>query len=266
MPGNEKETIRFILENKKKINLKYIDKIKTIKIPHKNKKIKVTNKNLDNFYSDDSSKKADIYLNEKGISIKQDGGSFAFNRIQRKSLLNFFSKTLGFKDTNEIINKIDNQVQIFHNKKNDDDEKSSFSPLNVMSKTQFYTLLKYLMLDGSPMEKSEFPAQYILNSKKNISSQDDLKIFNFDEYFDKYSSVCMFRTRRCWYGQESNSEHNRAKGLLKELSNKPWCFDDVSGLPNKHKKTNKRWRDEIPQDERKTCYLLFIEEKKLSIS
>ena len=76
----------------------------------------------------------------------------------------------------------------------------------------------------------------------------------------------MFRTRRCWYGQESNSEHNRAKGLLKELSNKPWCFDDVSGLPNKHKKTNKRWRDESPQDERKTCYLLFIEEKKLSIS
>jgi hypothetical protein len=177
MPGNEKETIRFILENKNKINLKYIGKIKTIKIPHKNKKIKVTNKNLDNFYSDDSSKKADIYLNEKGISIKQDGGSFAYNRIQRKSLLNFFSKTLSFKDTNEIINKIDNQVQIFHNKKNDDDEKSSFSPLNVMSKTQFYTLLKYLMLDGSPMEKSEFPAQYILNSKKNISSQDDLFIF-----------------------------------------------------------------------------------------
>jgi hypothetical protein len=60
MPGNEKETIRFILENKNKINLKYIGKIKTIKIPHKNKKIKVTNKNLDNFYSDDSSKKADI--------------------------------------------------------------------------------------------------------------------------------------------------------------------------------------------------------------
>lgn len=259
MPGNEKKTIKFILQNKRKIELKYIGKIKTVKVPYKNNIITATSQNIEKFKSDDSSKKADIYLNDIGISLKQDGGSFAFNRIQRKFLPNFLSKILNFDNAEEIIKKIDVQIQSFHKK--NDDEISSFSPLEVMKREQFNILLKYLMLEGSPKEKSKFPAKYILNSKKRISLLGDLKIFSFEDYLNEFSLSHVLRMRRSWYGQESESEHKRAKGLLKTVDNKPWCFDNVSGLPNAHLKTNKRWRDDVPEAERKTCYYLMIEKK-----
>jgi hypothetical protein len=259
MPGNEKETINFILQNKNKIKLKYVGKIKTLKIPYKENIIIATPQNIKKFKSDNSRKKADIYINDIGISLKQEGGSFAFNRIQRKFLPNFLNKILNFENSEEIIKKIDFQIQIFHEK--NDDEISSFSPLEVMGHEQFNVLLKYLMLEGSPKEKSKFPAKYILNSKKRISLPEDLKIFSFEDYLDEFSLSHVLRMRRSWYGQESDSEHKRAKGLLKAADNKPWCFDNVSGLPKVHDKTNKRWRDDIPEEERKTCYYLMIEKK-----
>ncbi len=262
MRGNEKETIKFILENKKHINLKYIGKIKTIQIPHQDKKIEVTNDNLDDFYSDDAYKKADIYLNDKGISLKQEGGNFAFNRLQRQYLLNLFEKILKIKDARKIISKIDSKIKIFHNQKDNEGDNRNFSPLDVMTKEQFNAVLKYLMLEGSQKKKSKFTAEYILVSKNKIYSSKDLKIFNFEEYLNENSLVHNFARRRSWYGQSSDTEHRRAKGLLKTKENEQWCFSDVSGLPDLHEKTNKRWRDEIPEAERKTCYYLMIETKK----
>jgi hypothetical protein len=262
MRGNEKETIKFILENKKHINLKYIGKIKTIQIPHHDKKIEVTNNNLDDFYSDDAYKKADIYLNDKGISLKQEGGNFAFNRLQRQYLPNLFEKILKIKDAKKIIDKIDSKIKIFHNQKDDEEHNRNFSPLDVMTKEQFNTLLKYLMLEGSQDKKSQFPAEYILTSKKKISSNNDLRIFNFEEYLNLNSLTHDFARRRSWVGQSSDTEHKRAKGFFKIEENKEWCFNDVSGLPRVSKKTKKRWRDEIPEVERKTSYYLMIETKK----
>jgi hypothetical protein len=262
MPGNEKETIKFILENKKNINLKYIGKIKSIQVPYKDKKIEVTSENLENFYSDDSSKKADIYLNDKGISLKQEGGNFAFNRLQRKYLPDLLENILKIKDSAKIINKIDNKIENFHNQKNNAENERNFSPSDVMTKEQFNAVLKYLMLEGSPKKRSKFTAEFILVSKNKISSPNDLKIFNFEEYLNENSLVHNFARRRSWYGQSSDTEHKRAKGLLKAKNNKQWCFSDVSGLPNLHEKTNKRWREEIPEAERKTCYYLMIETKK----
>lgn len=168
MPGNEKQTIKFILNHKKDLNLKYIGKIQTIKIPYKNEKIEVTCENLKKFYSDDAKKKADIYLNDKGISLKQEGGSFAFNRLQRKYLLNLFKEILKFKDAQNIIDKLDNKIKTFHHQKNAEEEKRNFSPIDVMSQEQFNTVLKYLMLMGSQKEQSKFPAEYILISKKKF--------------------------------------------------------------------------------------------------
>jgi len=262
MPGNEKQTIEFILNNKEDLNLKHIGEIKTIKIPYKDKKIEATSENLKDFYSDDSSKKADIYLNDKGISLKQEGGNFAFNRLQRKHLPNFFKKILKFQDAKKIIDKIDNKIKTFHHQNNDEEDNRNFSPLDVMTKKQFNTVLKYLMLKGSPEKKSKFPAEYILTSKKKISSTDDLRIFNFEEYLNEKSLTHNFARRRSWIGQLSDTEHNRAKSLFHEEGNKEWCFNDVSGLPKVNKETKKRWRDETPETDRKTVYYLMIETKK----
>jgi G3E family GTPase len=131
-----------------------------------------------------------------------------------------------------------------------------------MTKEQFNTLLKYLMLEGSQDKKSQFPAEYILTSKKKISSNNDLRIFNFEEYLNLNSLTHDFARRRSWVGQSSDTEHKRAKGFFKIEENKEWCFNDVSGLPRVSKKTKKRWRDEIPEAERKTSYYLMIETKK----
>lgn len=264
MPGNEKQTIEFILDNKDKINLNHIGPIRSIKIPYKNQKVEVTKENIKIFQSDDSSKKADIYLNNKGISLKQEGGNFAFNRLQRKDLLNFFYKILKLNNSEKIIDKIDRKILDFHNNK---EGKRNFSPLEVMTKKQFNTILKYLLLEGSPAKKSLFPAEYILVSKKTISSLSDLKIYNYDDYLNENKLTHDFARRRSWYGQLSNTEHNRAKGLMKSKDNKKWCFDSVSGMPKAQIIENKKkyWRDEILEKDRKTCYYLMIETKKNEI-
>ena len=45
MPGNETDTVIFIIKNKDKLKLKYLNKINKIQIPHNNK---LTEVNLDN--------------------------------------------------------------------------------------------------------------------------------------------------------------------------------------------------------------------------
>ena len=61
----------------------------------------------------DSRKKADIYLNGHGISIKQIGGSFSFNRIQRANIANLYEQ-LEFTDIETKLALIDRDVYKFH--------------------------------------------------------------------------------------------------------------------------------------------------------
>jgi hypothetical protein len=184
--------------------------------------------------------------------------------LQRQYLPNFFEKILKINDVQKIISKIDSKIKIFHNQKDDEEYYRNFSPLDVMTKEQFNKILKYLMLEGSQDKKSQFPAKYILTSKKKISSTDDLRVFNFKEYLNLTSLTHVFAMRRSWVGQLSDTEHKRAQGFFKIEENKEWCFNDVSGLPRLCKKTKKRWRDEITEADRKTCYYLMIETKKRS--
>ena len=68
--------------------------------------------------------------------------------------------------------------------------------------------------------------------------------------------------RRVWFGQSSESEHNRAKSLMAKQGNGPWIYDNISGSPRKSAKTNKKWREEIKEKDRKTIYIVFIEKVK----
>ena len=111
MPGNEKQILSFLL-NKKNINLKlkHLGKIDTIKIPHKNKLIAINLENLDEFFPDDSSKKADVFINDIGCSLKQKGGNFSYNRLQRKNLTTFFCE---FIDDTKILNSVYSCADLF---------------------------------------------------------------------------------------------------------------------------------------------------------
>ena len=86
MPGNEKQILSYLL-SKKNINLKlkHLGKIDTIKVPHKNKLVAISLENIDEFFPDDSSKKADVFSNDIGCSLKQKEGNCSYNRLQRKN-------------------------------------------------------------------------------------------------------------------------------------------------------------------------------------
>ena len=98
--GNELEVISFLMKNIKKIKLPKLGKIRKVTIIGSNSE-------------SNAHKKADVYINDKGISIKQTGPSFSFNRLQRISLYNIlnFCKNERLSD---VITNIDEKIDKYH--------------------------------------------------------------------------------------------------------------------------------------------------------
>jgi hypothetical protein len=260
MPGNELEVVKYLLKNKDHLLLKTIGKIVSIGAPKPNGGFKIIDdvSDIESISSHNSSKKADIYINGKGVSIKQKGSSFSFNRLQRANLLDLFER-LGVVNPIGKISKLDKEVNKFHNGELDSRSRkwNEFLP-----EKEFKELLKYLMLFGSPnLKDSKNPAELILEAPLNITNIDEILVYSFDDYFEKYKNQMFFAIRRVWYGQSSDSEHKRSKSLMNKIENKPWVYDNVSGLPSVSVKTGKRWRDEVLPEQRKTIYIIFVEKK-----
>lgn len=252
MAGNEKKVIEYLFDNLGIIKLKHLGKIDRIGNPTKNKEII----NVDNYEAlkdiktEAAQKKADIYLNDCGVSIKQSGGCFLYNRLQREGIISILDK---FDiDSKNIFDNFDKEIVSYHNGEKED---RNIKWDTYFSEEQFKILLKYLMMDGSPYKVSEFPAQYILEAPKKIKNNEEISVFTFDEFFEKYRDKIVFSIRRQWIGQKSKSENNRALALSKKILNKPWVFDNIVGTPS-------AWQDEIPEKDRKTVYFLMIEKLK----
>lgn len=252
MPGNEVEVAKYLFSNLGKIKLPYLGVIESIGSPRSNAAgyhpISGPNQ-LGLVSSPDASKKADIYLNERGVSVKQKGGSFAFNRIQRANIQTLFMQ-LGFSDINTKLSRIDSEVLRFH--------KGQILTRNrpwedLFVENDFKKLLEYLMMKGSPnLGPSNHPAEFILEADLYLGSW-KIDVFSFEDYFSKYRNAFRIAIRRQWIGQDSNSEHSRAVSLAKKPGNAPWVFDNVIGIPNSG------WRADIPEKSRKTVYFLMIE-------
>ncbi|RBN38935.1 hypothetical protein DMN50_22865, partial [Priestia megaterium] len=200
--------------------------------------------------SEDSRKKADVYLNGLGVSIKQSGGSFSFNRLQRANLKGVFEE-LGFSNANVLLNKVDDEVNSFHNGLLETRNR----PWAVFFEEQeFKLLLRFLMCEGSPnYGRSVHPANYILEAPSRDIDASNINVYKFDEYFEKYKDKFKIAIRRQWIGQGSKTEHKRASGLIKKEENLPWAYDDVIGMPTSG------WMDDFPEANRKTVYFLMIE-------
>jgi hypothetical protein len=259
MPGNEKEVIEFIVNNRSQLNFPIIGAINKIEIPRENRLEEITNiKQLHNFYSDDAHKKADVFINDKGISIKQSGGAPLYNKAQRKFLIKFFNYFFDVKISNKLIKKLDNKVKEFH--QNIINRDINF--LDIMDENQFKKILKYLMLEGSAqLIKSKFTAELILIASDKPRLKEDIKIYNFIDYYNEYKSNLVLAIRRIWIGQRSDSEHGRAKSIFSKEENKPWCFDDVSGKPRTHRLYGTKWRDDVLPKNRKTIYYVNVNQK-----
>lgn len=258
MPGNELPVASFLFENLNKITLKHIGLVKEIGAPVRSGKYKTINSSSEIIFisTQDASKKADIYINGIGVSIKQSGSSFSFNRLQRQDLLYVFNE-LAFSNPEITLLKLDQEVENFHKGLI---KKRSRPWRGLFSEIDFKKLLEYLMMKGSPnLGLSANPAEYILEAPASINTGNDFRVFNFEEYFNQNKESLSIAIRRQWIGQSSDSEHFRAVGLSKKSGNQPWIYKDISGSPRISKKTGLRWRLDTHTNERRTVYLIFIE-------
>jgi len=255
MAGNEATVINYLFSRLNVINLQYIGLLAKIEIPYGNLKKNITDESeIGSYFPDDCHKKADVYLNSKGVSIKQIGSSFAYNRLQRQGLLNVIA-SLDIENSTDLINSFDNEVLKFHRGELESRDRNWSE---FLTESDFKSILEYFMLRGSATRgDSKFPAEYILEATVNPSQDSDIEVFTFDDYFDKYKNSFKISIRRVWYGQISNSEHRRAKSLIKKPENLIWVLNEVAGEPSPNSK-GERWRMNIQEKERKTVYFLML--------
>ena len=260
MAGNEIEIVKFLLLNLNKIKIDHIGLVTQVGAPKSGGGFTIINSlpELALISTEGSSKKADVYINGYGVSLKQSGSSFPFNRLQRAEILEIF-KLVGFNNPEEKLKRIDKEVDDFHNGLI---TKRSRPWQNLFDESDFKQLVKFLMTEGSPnLGYSQHKVDYILVAPKIGIELNNIRVFTFDEYFEEFKQNLFFAIRRQWIGQSSNSEHSRAVGLAKKTGNQKWLYNNVSGEPRVSKTTGKKWRDEIDVKDRKTIYMIFVEKK-----
>lgn len=252
MPGHEHVVAEYLFNKRGALALSRIGNIKSIGVPGRHGTAEVGS--LGQLHSllstEDSRKKADVYVNGVGVSVKQSGGSFSYNRLQRANLEEVFSN-LGFENIEAKLDRADAKVLEFHEGKL---PKRNRPWKEFFSEPDFRELLHYLMMVGSPnVGTSSHPAELILECPVTRISPNNISVYTFVEYFEKYRGKFMIAIRRQWVGQNSKSEHGRAVGLAKKEGNRPWVFDDVAGEPRSG------WRGDFPEDAKKTVYFLMVE-------
>lgn len=250
MPGNERLVVKYIIEHKNSLKLNHIGVINKIQNPSSDGRL-IDISTVDSLRTEDSSKKADIYLNKKGVSIKQSGSSFLYNRLQRSEMLRVF-QMLGFSNPASILKKMDDLINQFHNGHFESRDRHWSE---AFDKDEFVQLLEYLMMKGSPnLGTSSHPAEFILTAPGANISASTIFVETFCEYFKKYSDVIYISLRRQWIGQLSNSEHQRALSLARKQGNAPWVYTNIVGSP----RTGWRNNTEFPISNRRTVYMTFI--------
>jgi len=255
MPGNELAVCKFLVESLGSIELTHLGKIRTVGAPTSGGPgfTYITNiEQLGIISPGDARKKADIYINGAGVSLKQTGGSFLYNRLQRANIYEVYN-LLNFLNIDAKLGQIDAEVNKFHqgllNRRNRNWQ-------GFFSENGFKILLETLMMKYSPnVGFSAHPAELILEAPAKGISTGYISVFTFDEYFNQYKDKIKIAIRRQYVGQDSKSEHSRALSLLKKPGNKPWVFNNVAGSPSSG------WRDDYPPNKRKTVYFLMIEKE-----
>lgn len=250
MAGNEALVVDFLIKNKKNLTLSYIGKINKVQNPGTNGKL-MDITSSDEVSTEDSGKKADIFINGKGISIKQAGSSFLYNRLQRAEMIKVFT-SLGLSNPNKSLLKMDELIKKFQNKEFSTRDRHWSEGFN---ESDFILLLEFLMMKGSPnLGVSAYPANYILTAPKKNISENNIYLDNFSEYFNKYKNEIFLSLRRQWIGQASNSEHGRACSLANKPNNSPWVFKEIVGTP----RTGWKKESEFPSKNRRTVYMIFL--------
>jgi len=250
MAGNEELVVDYLINQKNSLTLKHLGLVKKIENPGAGGKL-IDITSTKNLRTENSAKKADIFINGKGVSIKQTGSSFLYNRLQRAEMLQVFT-SLGFSNPSRALSKMDSLIQKFQN---GEFESRDRHWSEGFSEPDFAALLEFLMMKGSPnLGISAHQASFILTAPKTHIVPNNISCDTFAEYFAKYKEVIYLSLRRQWVGQSSNSEHSRATGLAKKTGNLPWVFNEIVGSPRTGWKSDL----EFPIKNRRTVYMIFL--------
>lgn len=250
MAGNEAIVVDYLLKSQNSISINHLGVINRIQNPGANGQLfDIASTKL--LRTQNSGKKADIFLNGKGVSIKQSGSSNLYNRFQRSEMLKVFT-SLGFLNPAQSLQKMDDLIQKFHNGEFNSRDRHWSEGFN---QSDFLSLLEFLMMKGSPnLGLSNYPADYILTAPKNYITLSEITCNTFSEYIAKYKDHIYLSLRRQWIGQSSKHEHSRAVGMASKPDNAPWVFNSIVGTP----RTGWRNQTEFPISKRRTVYMIFI--------
>ena len=253
MPGNETQTAEYLIRNlNNNIILGNLGEVVNIGFPKNDGTIQnVESLNqLNQLDSNDSDKKADFYINDFGISAKQEGSHFDFNRLRRTDLPRFFN---ALEIGEDYIVILDQLIADFHNGKLDRNNSRDRKWQEVFNDSDFIKMLHYLMMIGSPVKgDSQHIAEYILETPRRFDNHDAFVVSTFEEYFNRNAENIFLSLRRSWFGQNSRTEHGRAKGIINNTGNEQWVFDTVSGQPRSG------WNQDINEADRKTAYYIML--------
>ena len=114
MPGNEKHVVSCLVESSvsdRTYELPHLGKLRSVSMPFKNERIQVrTQEEQLKFSSNDRFKKADVYINNVGISVKEPVSPL-YNKIRRKHVLPLLNILLKDSErSDEILNKLVNRI------------------------------------------------------------------------------------------------------------------------------------------------------------
>ena len=200
MPGNEIEVVKYLVKNKGNVILNHLGNVIKISSPTAGGVIEICDiDDIEHVHADDARKKADIFINDIGISIKQTGGSNAFNRLQRSGILEVFTE-LEIANPASSLSELDELIQKFHNGSLKGTRNRCWS--EALTEFDFKKLVRYLMMKGSPnYGKSNFPAALILTAPGINISENNITVYTFDEYFERYKDSLKLSLRRSRIGQ-----------------------------------------------------------------
>ena len=253
MAGNEIEVTRFLFNNVG-LRLCHLGSVGSIGLPTNDSWGSYENiekeGDIDRVRTQDSNKKADIYINGVGVSIKQAPTSPLYNRLQRANIVDTFQKA-GLSDVEGRVAYLDREIAKYQSGK----LKSRDVPWpGVFPETDFKALLKLLMMEYSPnYGHSTHPAKYILEAPSPLKTASAIQVYSFSEYFDAHKDKIVVSLRRSWAGQASKSEHSRAVGLISKEANAPWVFNGAG-----YGRGPRGWMPDWPESKRQTAYYIII--------
>ena len=207
----------------------YIGKIKKVSLPGTDIVITDPNQEIpfdrNTFPNAPTIYKADIVVNNKGVSLKQRGGSNVLNWITSSQ-----SKRI-FPGSHKIISDYARDVALLK-------APVQVTPASLSIKeSDWERIINWAAFDGTIDSKSEniykpspVPADVVVMGPKSGISLNNISVYNKDDYFENNKDNLIFLFRRILVGQQSSKHPGKEASNSKtgrRDTNREWQYEDL---------------------------------------